>query len=131
MRNVRDNDLLDRRSAAAGAKAALLQAYRSARESAKPTRLARQQEHLALAAAREQRRAARESTRLAEQEQERMRAQTAERQAAASAAADAAARAVVEAREKAEDRISRVIADEAVRKAERDRRYANRRARRG
>lgn len=47
------------------------------------------------------------------------------------AAIAAAATAEAEAREAAEkNRISRVIEDEAARKAERDRRYANRKARR-
>ncbi len=47
------------------------------------------------------------------------------------AAAEAAARAETEAREATErDRIARVLEDEAARKAERDRRYANRKARR-
>lgn len=55
-----------------------------------------------------------------------MQAEAAEREAAITAAA----RAEVEARETADrDRIARVIEDEAARKAERDRRYANRKAR--
>lgn len=60
-------------------------------------------------------------------EAERRAAEASERQAAI----DAAARAETEARETAEKtRIARVLEDEAVRKAERDRRYANRKARR-
>lgn len=79
---------------------------------------------MAVAAAREERRAARE--RLKRDEQNKTQAETAERQAAA----DAAARAEVEGREKAAtDRVSRVIEDETARKAARDLRYANRKAR--
>jgi hypothetical protein len=59
-----------------------------------------------------------------EQEQERIRAEAAEYQIAA----NVAARAQAEAREKADNLIARVITDEAERKAERDRRYANRKA---
>ncbi len=124
LKNTRDNDLSDRRSAAADAKAALLQSYRAAKEAAEPTRLARQEERMAVAVAREERRAERERLKL--DEQKRTQAAAAERQATA----DAAARAEVEAREKAEtDRISRVIEDAALRKAARDLRYANRKAR--
>ena len=126
LKNTRANDLSERRGAAADAKAALLKAYLTAKEAAEPTRLARQAERLAVATAREERRTERERVKL--EEQERIEAEAAERRAAA----DAAARAEIEAREKAEkDRISRVIEDEAARKAERDRRYAARKARKG
>jgi len=124
LKNTRDNDLADRRGAAADAKAALLQAHRAAKEAAEPSRLERQAERLAVAEAREARRAERERLKL--EEQERVRAEAAEQQAIA----DAAARAEVEAREEAHRRrISRVIEDEAARKAARDLRYANRKAR--
>jgi len=124
MRKTKDNDLADRRSAAADAKAALLQSYQAAREAAEPTRLSRQDERVAVAAARDQRRAEREQVKL--EEQERVKAEAAEKQAAA----DAEARAEVEAREKRQnDRVARVVEDEAARKAERDQRYANRKAR--
>jgi hypothetical protein len=124
LKNAKDNDLADRRSAAADAKAALLQGYRAAKDAAEPNRLARQEERMAVAAARTERHAERQRLKL--EEQERVQAEAAERQAAA----DAAARADVEAREAADkNRISRVIEDEAARKAERDRRYANRKAR--
>ncbi|MGO7897826.1 DUF6481 family protein [Rhizobium ruizarguesonis] len=124
MKNARNNELSDRRSAAAEAKAALLNAYRNAKDSAEPTRLAKQAERQAIAAAREERRAQRERIKL--EELERAQAAEAERQAAA----EAAARADADAREAADkDRIARVIADEAARKAERDLRYANRKAR--
>lgn len=126
MRNIRNNELTDRRSAAADAKKALLEAYRTAKEAAGPTELARQAERQAIAAAREERRLNRE--RVKAEERERAQAEKAEREAAIAAAASAEA----DAREAAEkSRISRVIEDEAARKAERDRRYANRKARQG
>ncbi|MCJ8056961.1 DUF6481 family protein [Shinella curvata] len=122
MKHARNNDLSDRRSAAAEAKSALLNAFRTARTTDEPTRLARQAERATITAAREERRLKRE----------RMKRDEAERQAAErQAAAAAALRAETEALEVAErNRIARVIDDEAARKAERDRRYANRKARR-
>jgi hypothetical protein len=124
LKNIRDNDLSERRNAAAEAKATLLHNYRVAKEAAEPTRLARQEERIAAAKVREELRAARKRAKL--EEQERVQAEIAERQAAA----DAVATANVKAREAAENkRISRVLEDEATRKAERDRRYANRKAR--
>ncbi len=124
MKNIRDNDLSERRKAAAEAKATLLRNYRVAKEAAEPTRLARQEERVAAAKVKEELRAARERAKL--EEQQRVQAEIVERQAAA----DAVAAAEVAAREAAENkRISRVVEDEAARKAERDRRYANRKAR--
>ncbi|MBP2448422.1 DUF6481 family protein [Rhizobium leguminosarum] len=124
MKHAKNNELSDRRSAAAEAKAALLNAYRTAKDTAEPTRLAKQAERQAVAVAREERRAERE--RAKREELERAQAAEAERQAAA----EAEARADAEAREAADkDRIARVIADEAARKAARDLRYANRKAR--
>lgn len=121
MRNSEENDLASRRGAALEAKAALLKAHRAAREAAEPTRLQRQEERLGIAAARDVRRAARDQAKL--DERERVRADAIKEQAIA----DAALKAKAEASEKAlDDRISRVLADEATRKAERDRRYANR-----
>lgn len=58
-------------------------------------------------------------------EQRRIEAQAAEEQAAA----DAVAQAEKERRETAASLIARTVKDEALRKAERDRRYANRKAR--
>jgi hypothetical protein len=124
LKNIRENDLSERRKAAAEAKATLLRNYRVAKEAAEPTRLARQEERVAAAKVREELRAARERAKL--EEQQRVQAEIVERQAAA----DAVAAAEVAAREAAENkRISRVVEDEAARKAERDRRYANRKAR--
>ena len=120
MKNSRENDLGNRRSAAAEAKAALLRGHRAAKEAAEPTRLARQEERRAAAAARDERRAERERAKL--EEQERVDAKASRHRSAADAAVDA--------RRKGEnDMISRVIEDEAARKTERDRRYAKRKAR--
>ena len=124
MRNIQ-NSISDRRSTAFDAKTALLQAYRAAKEAAEPTREARQAERLAIAEARKLRHAERDQ--IKQDEQARMAGEAAERDAAIAAAA----RAEIDARELADNnRIARVIEDEAVRKAERDRRYANRKARR-
>ncbi|MFC0342171.1 hypothetical protein [Paracoccus niistensis] len=129
MRTTKTNDLADRRNAAAEAKAARLRAYRATREAAEPTRLARQEELLAIAAAREERREERErlksEAKARQQEQARAEAEAAAYQDAAAVAA----RARIEAQEKADSVIAQVIKDEAARKAERDRRYANRKAR--
>jgi hypothetical protein len=120
MKNPKENDFNGRRSAAADAKAALLQSHRAAKEAAEPTRVARQEERLATAAAKEARQTERARIKLEEQE----RIQT------DALAADVAAKAEVEMREKVQkDRNSRVVDDEATQKTERDRRYANRKAR--
>lgn len=93
-------------------------------EAAEPTREAKQAERLAIAEARETRRAERERVKL--EDQNRVEAEAAEREAAVAAAA----RAETEAKQLADkNRITRVLEDEAARKAERDRRYANRKAR--
>lgn len=124
MRHARNNELTDRRSAAADAKAALLIAYRSAKKAAEPSRSARQAERISLVEAREARRAERE--RLKHEEQTRIVTLAAQEQAVI----EAAAVAEIEARNSAENaRISRVVQDEAARKAERDRRYAARKSR--
>lgn len=123
LRYSRNNELADRRSAAADAKAALLNAYRTAITEPDPSRLARQAERVTLAEARDARRAERDRLKL----EERTRR---EAEAAGQAATEAAAAAQTEARKTAEnERIARVVEDEAARKAERDRRYANRKAR--
>lgn len=124
MKNAKNNELSDRRAASADAKTALLTAYRAAIANTEPAKLARQAERAAIASARESRRVERE--RLKFEERERLETEASERQAAL----EAAAIAETEARGAAEKaRIARVIEDEAARKAERDRRYANRKAR--
>ena len=120
MKNARNNELSDRRAAAAGAKAALLNAYRSAKTTAEPTTMAKRAERMAIVAAREERRLERERVKLAESE--RLVTEAAEKLEAAAAEAEAR-----DTREKS--LIARVIEDEAARKAERDRRYASRKAR--
>lgn len=124
MKNARNNELTDRRSAAADAKASLLAAYKAAKTAAEPTRLAKQAERTSIVEAREARRAERDRLKL----EERIRLET--EAAQEQAAAEAEAMAETEARKAAEHaRIARVVEDEAARKAERDRRYANRKAR--
>lgn len=124
---TKTNDLSDRRSAAADAKAALLQSYRATMAAGEPTRLARQEERRAISVAREERQAERDRLKREEREREqrRIEAEAAERQAAV----DAAAQAERERRERVDGLIARVVKDEAARKAERDQRYANRKAR--
>lgn len=129
MRTAKATDLADRRSAAADAKAALLRAYRTRKEAAESTRLARQAELVAIAAARDERREERDrlksEARARQDEQARIEAETAAYQEATAVAA----RAKIEAREKADSLIAQVIRDDAARKADRDRRYANRKSR--
>lgn len=129
MRNAKTNDLADRRTAAADAKAALLRGYQATKDAAEPTRLARQAERLAIATAREERHRERDRLKQEElarqKEQERIQAEAAEYQNAA----NVEARARAEAQEKTDNMIARVFSDEAARKAERDRRYAERKAR--
>lgn len=124
LRTVKGNELQDRRSMSADAKAALLEAYKAAKAAAEPDREAKQAERLELAAERDARRAEREQAKLAEKA--RVEAETIEREAAIASAL----RAEADARDLADkNRIARVIADEAERKAERDRRYADRKTR--
>ncbi|WP_420818570.1 hypothetical protein [Paracoccus endophyticus] len=98
-------------------------------DAAEPTRLARQEARVATAAARDERREERDrlksEAQARQQEQERVEAEAAAWQDAAAVAA----RAETEAREKADSLIARVITDETARKADRDQRYANRKAR--
>jgi len=124
LKNIINNEHSDRRSAAKDAKAALVEAFRAAKEAAEPTREARQAERRLIAEARDKRRAEREQAKL--DEQNRVAAEAAARDAAVAAAA----RAEIDARELAnKNRIERVLQDEADRKAKRDQRYANRKAR--
>lgn len=125
MKNARNNELSDRRAAAAEAKTALLRAYSAAKIAAEPARQARQAERIAIAAAREERRLERERLKLAESQRLVIEAAEQMKTAAAEARAETTVRETSE-----KNRIARVIEDEAVRKAERDRRYANRKARR-
>lgn len=124
MRHARNNELTDRRSAAAEAKSSLLTAYRVAKTAAEPSQAARQAERISLVEAREARRAERKL--LKHEERTQIETLAAQKQAAI----EAEAAAELEARKSAENaRISRVVQDEAAHKAERDRRYAARKAR--
>ncbi|WRH61602.1 MAG: DUF6481 family protein [Fuscovulum sp.] len=124
MRKPEDNDFASRRNAAAKAKAAQLEAHRAAKEAAESTRVERQEERIGIAAARDLRRAERDQAK--QEEQARVKADELREQAEVIAAANAEA----DARETAlNDRVSRVFEDEAVRKAQRDQRYADRKSR--
>ncbi len=92
-----------------------------------PARLVRQEERRAIAAARDERHAERDRLKREklEAEQKRAEAEAAERQAAV----EAIALAERARRERLDGLVARTIADEALRKAERDRRYTNRKAR--
>ena len=85
MRHARNNELTDRRSAAADAKASLLTAYRAAKTAAEPSQSARQAERISLVEAREARRAERE--RVKHEERTRVETLAAQEQAAIKAAA--------------------------------------------
>ena len=124
LRHVTDNGFADRRKAAAEAKKQLLKKFVEAPKADDPALAAKLAERQANTAAREARRAERD--RLKQEENERQLAEAAAR----TAAAELEAKAEAVAREAADrDRIARVVADEAERKAERDRRYAARKAR--
>jgi hypothetical protein len=125
--HTKTNDLADRLSAAAAAKAALLQSYRAKMADGDPARLMRQEERRAIAAARDERHAERDRLKreAREQEQKRADAEAAERLAAA----EATALAERARRERLDGLVARTIADEALRKAERDRRYSSRKSR--
>lgn len=129
LKTAKTNDFADRRSTAAEAKAAQLRAYRAKMEADEPARLARQKELEAIATAREERREQRDRLKAEARRQQQEEKRLAAEAAAYEDAANVAARAQAEAQKKADSMISRVVKDEAARKAERDRRYANRKAR--
>lgn len=123
MKNIK-NELSDRRSTATDAKAAQLEAYRAANSAVDPAREAKRLERIAIAEAREARQAERKQAKI--DEKIRLEAEAQEREAAL----EAEARAEIDARELADkNRIARVLDDDATRKAQRDQRYANRKAR--
>ncbi|MCC2608626.1 DUF6481 family protein [Neorhizobium petrolearium] len=124
MRHPNDNSFAERRKAAADARRELLAKFASAPKPSDPAMQERRAAREAIVAAREARRAERDALKAAESERILMEA------AALTAAAEAHEKAEAEARQaEINDRISRVVADEAARKAERDRRYAARKAR--
>ncbi|TPN84107.1 hypothetical protein FJ987_03135 [Mesorhizobium sp. CU2] len=129
----REKDIFERRNAANEAKKALLERFKAKPAADDPAVLARQAERKAILAAREIREA--EKARLKQEKLAREAAEKAEREAAAEAAriaAEEAAAAEAKIREAEEtERISRLLSDEAERKAKRDARYAARKARVG
>ncbi|WP_332302645.1 DUF6481 family protein [Rhizobium sp. GR12] len=120
MKKPKVNEFVDRRTAAADARNVLINAYRAARIADDPAKTAKREERAAIASAREARQLERERLK---EERHRLATEAVDRQTAA-------ALAEIEARGAADKaRIARLINDEAERKAERDRRYANRKAR--
>ncbi|MDF1706892.1 MAG: DUF6481 family protein [Paracoccaceae bacterium] len=129
MKIAKTNDFSDRRSSALVAKAELLRAYRANTDAADPSRLARQEERMAIVIARDARRGERDKLKAEALELQQAEEQRAAEAAAYMDAANVAARAKVESEQKADSMIGRVIKDEATRKADRDKRYADRKAR--
>jgi len=124
LRHPNDNSFAERRKTAADARRELLAKFASAPKPSDPVMQERRAAREAVVAAREARRAERDALKAAESERILMEA------TALTAAAEAHEKAEAEARQaEINDRISRVVADEAARKAERDRRYAARKAR--
>ena len=120
MKKPKVNEFVDRRTAAADARNVLINAYRAARIADDPAKTAKREERAAIASAREARQLERERLK---EERHRLATEAADRQTAA-ALAEIEARGATD-----KARIARLINDEAERKAERDRRYANRKAR--
>jgi len=129
----REKDIFERRNAANEAKKALLERFKTKPAADDPAVLARQVERKAILEARAIREA--EKARAKQEKLAREAAEKAEREAAAQAAriaAEEAAAAEAKIREAGEtERIARVLAEEAERKAKRDARYAARKARVG
>lgn len=129
----REKDVFERRNAANEAKKALLARYNSRPSEDDPEVLARKAERQRILDEREKRAIEKEKLkqeRLAREAEERAVREAAELAARLEAEARAAEEA--KAREAEEnERISRVLADEAERKAKRDARYAARKARGG
>lgn len=129
----REKDVFERRNAANEAKQALLARYKARPSEDDPAVQARKAERQAILEAREKRNIEKEKLkqeRLAREAEERRVREAAEE--AARLEAEARATEEAKAREMEEtERISRVLADEAERKAKRDARYAARKARGG
>lgn len=129
----REKDIFERRNAANEAKKALLERFKARPAADDPKVLARQAERQAILEARSIREA--EKARLKQEKLAREAAEKAAREAEearlrAEAEAKAAEEAKIHAAEENE-RIGRLLADEAERKAKRDARYAARKARVG
>ncbi|MBZ9790989.1 DUF6481 family protein [Rhizobium sp. 3T7] len=126
MRTPNDNSFAERRKTAHEARLKLLTKFASAPKPTDPAMRERLAAREAAAVARTARRAERDALKAAENE--RVLADT----AALAAAAEVHERAEAEARQaEVNNRTACVVADEAARKAERDRRYAARKARQG
>ncbi|RJG42914.1 MULTISPECIES: DUF6481 family protein [unclassified Mesorhizobium] len=129
----KEQDFSERRNAANEARKALLERFKSRPAEDDPEVQARKAERQAILEAREKRNA--EKEKLKQERLAREAIEKAEREAAAEAAriaAEEAAAAEAKIREAEEtDRITRLLADEAERKAKRDARYAARKARGG
>ncbi|AXS39816.1 DUF6481 family protein [Breoghania sp. L-A4] len=121
----------DRRKSADEAKQELLKKFKSAPKADDPEMIAKRQEREAVAAAREERQA--ERLRLKKEKADRLEAEAnavAEAEARAKEEAEAALRAEADEREAAKKKlIQSVVINEEERKAERDRKYAARKAR--
>lgn len=117
MRDFKDQNLNERLERAAKAKQALLEKFRSRPPQDDPEMIKRREERLAIAAAREERAAARQVLKAKEAEER--------------AAREAIEKVEREARERREavEKVIRDSAEAAERKADRDRRYAARKAR--
>jgi hypothetical protein len=129
----REKDVFERRNAANEAKKALLARFNSRPAEDDPAVVARKAERQAILEAREKRNIEKEKLkqeRLAREAEERRIREEAEEAARLEAEARAAEEAKARATEENE-RISRLLADEAERKAKRDARYAARKARAG
>lgn len=125
MRHPNDNSFAERRKTADSAKRQLLAKFASAPKPTDPEMQERLAAREAIASARAARRAERDAVKAAENDRLLMEA------AAIAEAAQAHEKAEAEARQaEVSNRVARVVADEAERKAERDRRYAARKARR-
>lgn len=120
---MKQTEFSNPRGDAASAKAARLAAFLAAKTANEPARLLKEAERSQIAAARTARQAERAKAK-ADALSEQLAAE-AKRKADEAAAEQAS----IEAKQnEISNRISRVINDEAIRKAERDRRYANRKA---
>ncbi|KAA1176638.1 hypothetical protein FP026_27760 [Rhizobium tropici] len=126
MRHPNDNSFAERRKTADNAKRQLLTKFASAPKPTDPAMQQRSAARAAITVARAARRAEREAQKAAENERLLQEA------AMLAAAAEAHQKAEAHAREvERNNRLLQVAADEAERKAERDRRYAARKARQG
>lgn len=129
----REKDVFERRNAANEAKQALLARFKARPSDDDPAVIARKQERQKIIEAREKRNLEKEKLRqekLAREAEERRIREAAEE--AARLEAEERAMAEAKAREAEEnERIARVLADDAERKAKRDARYAARKARTG